>query len=285
MPVAKHNLLYFIGAMLLLPGTLNAGDRGKPAHRKPHGKAANYSETPISFEPNKGQTDGRVKFMARGTGYTLYLTQEAAEFSFENREFRTARQQQKSLIMTLIGANADTKLTAKGELPTKSSYFLGTDPKKWHTGIPNYARVTVEKIYPGIDVTYEGTHGWLQCHFLVAAGARPERITLAISGAKDAHIDSEGNLVLRTDQTELRLRKATAYQTVDAKKRLVNVSYAVNKGQINFVVHEYDRTTVLSIDPVLSYGDYLALQDAALTLQELHRVRDGVNRTTRPVLP
>src|SRR5260370_41952393 len=29
---------------------------------------------PLTFEPNVGQADGRVKFLARGDGYTLWLT-------------------------------------------------------------------------------------------------------------------------------------------------------------------------------------------------------------------
>src|SRR5438128_8937638 len=33
-----------------------------------------YSQLPISFEPNRGQTDPRVKFVARGAGYGLFLT-------------------------------------------------------------------------------------------------------------------------------------------------------------------------------------------------------------------
>jgi len=33
-----------------------------------------YGHLPISFEENRGQTDSRVKFLARGGGYSLFLT-------------------------------------------------------------------------------------------------------------------------------------------------------------------------------------------------------------------
>ncbi|MBZ5544403.1 MAG: hypothetical protein LAO07_12090, partial [Acidobacteriia bacterium] len=33
-----------------------------------------YVRLPISFEVNRGQTDRGVKFLARGPGYTLFLT-------------------------------------------------------------------------------------------------------------------------------------------------------------------------------------------------------------------
>ncbi|MBZ5515792.1 MAG: hypothetical protein LAN62_13300, partial [Acidobacteriia bacterium] len=37
-----------------------------------------YAQLPMSFEPNRGQTDQRVKFLARGQGYTLFLTPHEA---------------------------------------------------------------------------------------------------------------------------------------------------------------------------------------------------------------
>src|SRR5262249_3319678 len=34
----------------------------------------NYGRLPVSFEANQGQTDSQVQFLARGSGYTLFLT-------------------------------------------------------------------------------------------------------------------------------------------------------------------------------------------------------------------
>src|SRR5438876_3652164 len=35
---------------------------------------AAYGKLPLSFEANRGQTDARVQFLARGHGYSLFLT-------------------------------------------------------------------------------------------------------------------------------------------------------------------------------------------------------------------
>jgi hypothetical protein len=37
-----------------------------------------YGKLPLSFEPNQGQTEARVKFVARGSGYSLFLTPQEA---------------------------------------------------------------------------------------------------------------------------------------------------------------------------------------------------------------
>ena len=37
-----------------------------------------YANLPMSFEVNRGQAAGAVKYLARGQGYTLYLTGDEA---------------------------------------------------------------------------------------------------------------------------------------------------------------------------------------------------------------
>ncbi len=61
------------------------GDPSYPGHGanetlKPLVMAA-YGNLPLTFEPNQGQTDAQVKFLARGSGYTLFLTSNEAVLS------------------------------------------------------------------------------------------------------------------------------------------------------------------------------------------------------------
>jgi len=37
-----------------------------------------YGKLPLSFELNQGQSDGSVRFLSRGNGYTLFLTPKGA---------------------------------------------------------------------------------------------------------------------------------------------------------------------------------------------------------------
>src|SRR5580692_12810093 len=37
-----------------------------------------YGKLPLSFEENSGQTDSRVRFLAHGAGYTVFLTDQEA---------------------------------------------------------------------------------------------------------------------------------------------------------------------------------------------------------------
>src|SRR5213596_1421353 len=48
--------------------------------------AESYGKIPLSFEANRGQTDPRVKFLSRGSGYTLFLTRDEAVLSLSSQK-------------------------------------------------------------------------------------------------------------------------------------------------------------------------------------------------------
>jgi hypothetical protein len=53
-----------------------AADKAEPGVRAR--AVESYGKLPLNFEVNKGQTDSRVKFLSRGSGYSLFLTGDAA---------------------------------------------------------------------------------------------------------------------------------------------------------------------------------------------------------------
>src|SRR6184192_2843140 len=86
------------------------------------------------------------------------------------RAMRKARKagQLTALRIQFEGANLHPAVNGMGRLPARTNYFLGNDPKKWHTDVPSYGRVKYEGVYPGIDVVFYGNQGKLEYDFLVA---------------------------------------------------------------------------------------------------------------------
>ena len=54
--------------------------------------------------------------------------------------------------MKLLGGNAKGRVVGLDELPGRSNYFIGSDPKKWRTNVQNYAKVKYTGVYPGIEL-------------------------------------------------------------------------------------------------------------------------------------
>src|SRR5438876_11261476 len=48
--------------------------------------AESYGKVPLSFEANQGQTDPRVRFLSRGSGYTLFLTSDEAVLALRSQK-------------------------------------------------------------------------------------------------------------------------------------------------------------------------------------------------------
>lgn len=219
---------------------------------------------PLFFEPNQGQTDPRVKFLARGVGYGLFLTSDEAVLTLENSaaETRLAASSPKGqgtasvIRMHLEGANTSARVAGAQQLPGKSNYFIGNDPGKWRTGIPQFARVNYESVYPGVDLTYYGNQRQLEYDFRVAPDADPNQIALSFDGAT-TRIDA-GELVLSTPQGDVRFHAPQIYQQVGSGKKTVSGNFcqlAANK--IGFEIGAYDHSRELVIDPVLSFATFL----------------------------
>ncbi len=231
-----------------------------------------YGRVPLSFEANQGQTDSSVKFLSRGSGFTLFLTsieavlvlrQPRGEPSAASHEAGVkARGSEKTdaavVRMRLEGANARPQMVGLEELSGKSHYFLGNDPAAWRTNIPTYARVSYQEVYRGIDLVYYGNQGRLEFDFVVAPGADPGAIRLRFQGAVGLAIDAQGDLILATAGGDIRLHKPVVHQEVEGGRREIAGAYVLKEGdEVGVDVAVYDTGKPLIIDPVLSYSTYL----------------------------
>ena len=231
-----------------------------------------YGKLPMSFEANLGQVDAQVKFLAKGSGVSLFLTpieavlalsqQEQKPFNHSHQDVlkpQPAAKTSTSVVrMQLKGANPQPQMTGLEPLPGKVNYFLGNDPKQWHSNIPTYAKVQYQQVYPGVDMVYYGNQQQLEYDFVLAPGADPKTIKLAFQGADKLEVDSGGDLVLHTTGGQIKLHKPLVYQQVNGVKQAVRGGYQLQDKQLlSFEVGSYDATKQLIIDPVLSYSTYL----------------------------
>jgi len=230
-----------------------------------------FAHLPMSFEANQGQTDPKVEFVSRGSGYTLFLTKSETVFTL-NAGSDHKRSQTATLRMQFEGANPASHVTGTDELPGKSNYFVGNDPKKWHTSIPTFAKVENHDLYPGVDLVYYGNQQVLEYDLRVAPGSDPAQIVFQFRAddpvqtgrnvASELHVDAHGNLVSATGA--ILLHKPEVYQTLVNKsntsaKRVVEAKFVVKENnRVSFAIGSYDRSQTLVIDPVVPfYSTYL----------------------------
>jgi hypothetical protein len=235
---------------------------------------ANYASLPLAFEQNQGQTDAQVKYMARGDGYILFLTANDAVFSLQSRSAEgrpsalrrgTVRAENPSqgkapkdstavVRMHLAGGNSLARVSASGQLPGKSNYFLGNDPSKWHADVPHYARVSYQDFYPGVNLAFHGARRQTEFDFVVAPGANASPIGFHFTGAQSIKTDDSGNLVISSAAGDVLLHKPVAYQEQNGARQLVDARFVLKAGNVSFALGNYDRSRELVIDPSVSYA-------------------------------
>lgn len=225
-------------------------------------KAIPWGRMPLSFEANHGQVDSQVKFLARGPGYTVFLTPTETTFVLRAPDANAGKPRHGKFAglpgvpdplakpadrapdtpaappavvrMKLEGANPSPAVSGLETLPGTVNYFKGNDPKKWRTGIPTYRKAHYKNVYPGIDQVWYGNPDQLEHDFVVAPGADPGKIRIAFEGLKgreDApavRVTETGDLALTlADGGEMRLQKPLVYQEIDGRRVEVAAAYEV----------------------------------------------------------
>jgi HYDIN/CFA65/VesB family protein/ASPM-SPD-2-Hydin domain-containing protein len=276
----------FCGALFLLAALPGRASPSNVDPRVGHLAGEGRVRVPIHFEQNEGQIDPQVRFLARADGYRLFLTARGAvieltkaarrdEFRFggrsPNREFprdsRRPRARESAVVSIMFdGASANPAVEGVDPIAAHVSYFVGSDPKRWHTSIPIFARVRYRGVWPGIDLVYYGNEDSIEYDLIVAPGANPDAIRLRVDGAA-ARIDSAGDVVLETAAGNLRLLRPRIYQDgAGGARRAVQGRFvatspanraATQTQTLSVRVADYDRSRALVIDPQLVYSTYL----------------------------
>jgi uncharacterized repeat protein (TIGR01451 family) len=268
-----------------------------------------FAGLPLMFEPNEGQgnldlSDNRAKFIAQGSSYSLFLGSEGAILNLRGSTERSASHgasqsaaQFESVQMKLAGANPNASVTGTDRLPGKSNYLIGNDPSKWKRGVPQFAHVRYENVYPGINLVFYGNQGRLEYDFQVAPGSNPNQAELEFDGSKQLEL-KDGALVIKGSahasktkgQPEIvRLEEPQIYQEVAGKRQPVEGRFVLRGAhRVGFAIGDYDHSRELVIDPVLTFSTYFG--GSGNELNNYIAVDPALNiylagSTTSPTLP
>ncbi len=257
-----------------------------------HSPRISYAKLPMSFEPNLGQSDPQVRFLSRGQGYTLFITPSEAVLSMRSPSKNShpdslassrakSRKTAPGIRRAAATRGTDTKKDGAGEsavvrialkgaarapqiegvdrMAGRSNYFIGNDPKKWHTDVPNYAKVELKSAYPGIDLIYHGSaQAQLEYDFRLAPGADSNAIRLGFSGAGKLALNEQGDLIVSVGESKLVEHAPAIYQETGGGRRTVAGGWKLRGAhEAGFQVAGYDRSKPIVIDPVLLYSTYL----------------------------
>jgi gliding motility-associated-like protein len=242
----KHLLVY---SLFFLAGQLLA---------QPNGRAR--------FEENKNQFPKQVIAKAEVPGGALFIEEQGLTWNFQtsNHEGHSHGETPNAEPETVQGHAFQMKLVGSAKNPTKqleyaypdySNYFTSKDASKWAGQVYSYRKVTINKVYTGIDWVIYSTEKGLKYDFELAAGANPESIQMEYRGADDVFIKN-GKLNIKTTVGTLVEETPIAHQYINGVQKKVDCKFKLSNGILSFDLGKYDSSFPLTIDPLLVFGSF-----------------------------
>ncbi len=215
-----------------------------PAEPSTAGQSS-YAKLPLSFVPNRGQADPKVRYLAQTGGASFHFTPDRIAISLQKGDKGHALQ------LRFLGANPSPALVA-GERRRGRVNYITAGAR--HTNIPTFATLTYRDLWPGIDMAVKGQGGALKYEFHLAPGADPSDIRLAYAGASGISLE-DGALRIGTTLGPLSDQRPHSYQRMDGRNVPVASRYVLRgKRSYGFELGAHARSIPVVIDPELEYS-------------------------------
>lgn len=241
-----------------------------------HPGLKNLETFPLAFTANKGQFADAVLFRADAGGVAIWFTGNEVyyhftrliSFSFDEDDlikFGYRLPQRPDSIeyflvkASFVDAGANPDIAGRGRMNYTCNYFIGNNPGKWYTRVPNYREIVYKEMYPGIDLRYHGNYRRLEYDLIVSPGADPHQIQIQYDGINSLAINNVGELIIETNFGTVVEKRPVVFQLDGGKRVPVQGEFHLTSpNSFGFKFGEgYDPSLPLIIDPVLEYSTFL----------------------------
>ena len=173
---------------------------------------------PAPFIENAGQAADNVRYYARLSSGTLFVTTDSRlVYSIRSGSTDQARW---SFRESFRGGTLSVPNGAAPS-PIRITSFKG-DPDSWRT-LRSWDRVDLGEIYPGIRVSLKAGGHNVEKLLYLAPGADVSAVAIAVDGVDGMALDHRDRLVLQTGLGDIAFTAPVAWQTVDGRRRTVDV--------------------------------------------------------------
>src|SRR5687768_16990930 len=143
-------VLLLTPALLLWRGDAPGNLGGLPSSEAAVGKL------PLVFVPSGGEEGSSQAYLAHSAGGSFVFTRQGVSVQLRTGA-ESADTAGATLSLSFLGASDTGMIEGGAVLPGTVNFFTGDDPLHWRIGLSTYGALTYRGIYPGIDLTYEGS--------------------------------------------------------------------------------------------------------------------------------
>lgn len=246
----------------------------------------------IFFTENHGQLNDvsgkavqEVLYQAAAPGIDIYLTTSGLIYVFHehqpnpvNSENQQTTTDLEWIRMDLQGAAINREHIVADLQGAAVSHFFSPNYPNGIMNVPQYNRIRINEIYPGIDwVLYGSETGGMKYDFIVHPGADPDRIRLLYESEQPLQLDQEGAMHITTRFGKL--SELAPYSYLQSDQSVVRSAYQTqlmdaHRVCVTYSLGNYSDDEELVIDPQLVWGTRIG-NNGADVLQSITHDSNG----------
>jgi gliding motility-associated-like protein len=141
-------------------------------------------------------------------------------------------------------------------------FFIGNDPKQWHTNLKTYQTLLYKNLYPQIDWELIEMGKGLKHNFIIKPGGQTKAIQMHFNHANGVEI-KKGLLYVNTSVGNMIEQAPIAFQIINDDTVFVKAEYQFINSESTVVglnIGNYNHAYELIIDPILVFSTYSGSQ-------------------------
>ncbi|MGQ0552928.1 MAG: DUF7948 domain-containing protein [Planctomycetota bacterium] len=224
-----------------------------------------------AFAENRGQADGRARFVAEQGALSVFATDAGLVLGHERGsvELRFDGASSSTASGAPGFASGQARVHAVGEPLGHLNFLRGSSAEGWLLGVPAYSSLQWSGLPGGAAVRL---HGALEYDLLLPAGTPLDVVALQLHGAESLNIDEQGRLVAELGTGRLLQHIPAAWQELPGGARVPVTAHfrLLGGGRVGFEAPGRHLALPLVVDPVLQYQSYLggSLRDEILAVAD-----------------
>jgi hypothetical protein len=211
---------------------------------------------PVIFVPNVGQWPSERFYAAQSGPFHVALEAQQVRLQIHHQH------QHYEICLRPLAPEPSVQLQPGQRALTQVNYLRGSNPHHWHTQISTHQSVRYQDLYPAVDWVWRGQDSHIAYDFVVAPGASPDQIQIAVEGVKALTLTAEGAMLMTLPNGEQIQQAAPVIYQLDSDQRIsvaghfqLQPSITNASGQkipvYGFHIAAYDPTRPLIIDPTI----------------------------------
>lgn len=209
---------------------------------------------PVLF---KAEINSHTSLFIENDGITIHLTENILRHNkYDPSDLLSTEKMVKGLAYKVLFSGSATESISKGKASDDYiNYYTSENTNHWRSSVRHYECLTLNNIYPGIDVKFSSDENGIKYNFIVHPGANTSQIQMKYLGITGLYIKNE-SIHIPCEFANIEEKIPETYGSGKNGRYPLKSYFKLNNNQVSFGIQDYNHSDTLIIDPSLIFSTY-----------------------------